>query len=68
MTGLENGKPGLGGDAGDTSIRRERSDVKQLADTTGTELDEALERGQILNVKDLSYIPLQIGANVVLNP
>ena len=68
MAGLEYGQPGLGGDAGDAGVRRERGDVEKLADPPGTELDEALESGEILDVENLPHIPLQVGADVILKP
>ena len=68
VAGLEHGEPRLGGDAGDAGVRRERGDVEKLADPPGTELDEALKSGEILNVEDLPYIPLQVSADVILEP
>ena len=68
VAGLEHGQPGLGGDAGDAGVRRKRGDVEKLADPPGTELDEALKRGEILNVENLPHIPLQVGADVILKP
>lgn len=68
VTGLEHGQLGLRSDAGDAGVRRERRDVEQLPDTTGAEVDETLESGEILDVKDLSNIPLQISADLVLKP
>ena len=68
MAGLEHRQPGLGGDAGDAGVRRERGDVEKLADPPGTELDEALKNGEILDVENLPHIPLQVSADVIPKP
>lgn len=66
VAGLEDREPGLGGDASDAGIRCEGVDVYQLADASGTKLDESLEGSEILDFENLPHIPLQIGADVVL--
>jgi len=68
VAGLEDGEPRLCGDAGDAGIRCEGVDVDQLADAPGAELDEALEGSEVLDFENLPHIPLQIGADVVLEP
>jgi hypothetical protein len=66
VAGLQDGEPGLGGDSGDAGVGCERRDVEQLAGPPGTELDEALEGGEILDLENLPHIPLQVGADVIL--
>jgi len=65
---LEHRQPRLGGGAADAGIRGERGEVYQLADAACTQLEKALEAGQILDIDRHAHIALQIGGDVALEP
>jgi hypothetical protein len=66
--GLEHGQPRLCGGAADAGVRGERRDIDQLADATRTQLEEALEGGEILDLDRHPHIPFEVGGDVTLEP
>ena len=68
VAGLQDRQPGFGGQPGDSGVGGEGGDVDELSDSSGTQGQEALEGAQVLDAKDLTDIPLDIGGDIVLEP
>ena len=65
---FQNGKPGTGGIMGDTGVVRETAQVEHLPDSSGTKPHKGLKNMEILDSRNLTDIPFDIGADVVAVP
>ena len=68
VTRFQHRKPSLGRVVGNAAIRRQRGIIQQLAAPAGAEAHEALEGLQVLNLKHLSDVPLDISGNIGAKP